>query len=91
MPTPEEILNGLALAANKYIFVSITWHIIVVLFLLLLIAGKRPANKAVTLGLIALLLSVDFIAMLVSNPFNAIMFLLASVLFIFINWKMPGT
>jgi hypothetical protein len=89
MPTPEEILNGLALAANKFMFLSIFWHIAVILFLAFLIAGKRPSNKAVAIGLIALLLSVAFVAMMVYNPFNAIMFLLATVLFIFITWKLP--
>jgi hypothetical protein len=42
MPTSETILNGLALAANSYTLLSIFWHIIVLLFLILLISGKRP-------------------------------------------------
>lgn len=89
MPTPEEILNGLSLAANKFMLLSIAWHIAVAFFLALLISGKRPANKAVALGSIAMLLSVAFIAMLVSNPFNGVMFLLAAILFIYITWKLP--
>jgi len=89
MPTPEEILHGLAIATNKFMFLSIFWHIAVIIFLLLLIAGKRPSNKVVALGLIALLLSVAFVAMMVYNPFNAIMFLVATILFIFITWKLP--
>ncbi len=89
MPTPEEILNGLTLASNKFVFLSIAWHIIVLLFIALLIAGKRPSSKAIALGLIALFLSVSIVAMLVSNPFNGAMFMLASVWFIYISWKMP--
>lgn len=89
MPTPEEILNGLSLASNKFMFLSIAWHVVVFLFLVFLVLGKRPANKAVALGLISLLLSVAFVAMLVSNPFNGVMFVLAAVLFIYITWKFP--
>ena len=89
MPTPEEILNGLALASNKFLFLSIAWHLVVIMFIALLIAGKRPSKKAIALGLIALFLSVSIVAMLVSNPFNGAMFLLASILFIYFSWKMP--
>jgi membrane protein implicated in regulation of membrane protease activity len=52
--------------------------------------GKRPANKIVALGSIALLLSVAFVSAMISNPFNTVMFLLASILFIYITWKMPA-
>jgi len=91
MPTPEKILNGLSLAANSYTLLSIFWHIIVLLFLILLISGKRPSNKLVTIGSILTMLSVALVAIMVSNPFNAVMFLLASLLFAYITWRLPQT
>lgn len=80
MPTPEQILNGLALAANKYIVISVMWHILVLLFLILVFAGKRPSARIVMTGLLILLLSVGIISILISNPFNAIVFVAATAL-----------
>jgi hypothetical protein len=87
MPIPEEILNGLALAANKFTALSIAWHIIVLLFLILLISGKKFNKKIIGSGLGIFLLSVGIIAVLVENPFNAIMFAVAAFLFGAYNLK----
>ncbi len=81
MPTTEEILNGLSLAANKYFLFSIFWHIIVLIFLVLLFAGKKISSKFIMIGIIALFLSVSIITTLVHNPFNAVIFFLASLQF----------
>mgnify|MGYP001768584324 CR=1 FL=1 len=87
MPTPEEILNGLAAAANRFITVSIAWHIIVLLIIILLMTGRKFNTKHITAGMAILLLSVGIIAVLSSNPFNAIMFALAALLFGIITLK----
>jgi hypothetical protein len=89
MPTPEEILNGLALAASKYTMISIFWHIILLAFLILLFSGRKFNQKIVAAGMAILLLSVGIIAVLVSNPFNAIMFALAALIFgiIYLRFK----
>jgi hypothetical protein len=81
MPTPEEILNGLALAANKFIWISIAWHIIAFAFIILLVSGRKFNTKRIMAGLAIFLLSVGYIAVLVSSPFNAIMFALAALIF----------
>jgi hypothetical protein len=87
MPTPEEILDGLALAANKFIWVSITWHLVALVIIVLLISGKTFNTKQIASGMAIFLLSVGIIAVLVRNPFNAIMFALAALLFGFITLK----
>jgi hypothetical protein len=87
MPTPEEILSGLALAANKYMGFSIAWHILVLIFTFLLLSGKKMNLKHISSGMGVLLLSVGFVAYLVSNPFNAVMFALAAVIFGIFNMK----
>jgi hypothetical protein len=89
MPTPEEILYGLALAANKFIALSITWHVIILVFIILLVSGRKFNQKIVAAGMAISLLSVGFIAVLVSNPFNGIMFALAALVFgvIYLKFK----
>jgi hypothetical protein len=87
MPTPEEILATLSLAANKFMPVSILWHIIVLVVLITLLAGRKLNTKVVSAGLSIFLLSVGIIAVLVSNPFNAIIFALAALLFGFMTLK----
>jgi hypothetical protein len=87
MPTPEEILYGLTLAANKFIWVSTAWHIATLAIIILLVSGKKFNTKQIASGMSVFLLSVGIIAVLVSNPFNAIMFALAALLFGFITLK----
>jgi hypothetical protein len=80
MPAPFEILNSLALAANKFTTIAIVWHLIILIFILLLITGRKFNTKQISAGLAIFLLSVAIIAVLVSNPFNAIMFALAALI-----------
>jgi len=81
MPTPEEILNGLAIAANRFTSISILWHLIIAAFTLVMLTGRKFNTKIIGSGLGILLLSVAIIAYLVSNPFNAVMFAAAALLF----------
>jgi len=80
MPSPEEILNGLALAANKFTWLSIAWHIISLIIVVLLVSGRKFNKKVVSAGLAIFLLSVGIVAVLSHNPFNGIMFALAALL-----------
>jgi len=80
MPTPEQILSGLALAANNYMILSILWHVISLAFLIYILIGKRPSSRLVMAGLTIPLISVGVVALLVSNPFNVIVFLAFSVI-----------
>jgi hypothetical protein len=89
MPTPEQILNGLALAAGKYTMISVFWHIVLLIILILLFSGRKFNRKIIAAGMAILLLSVGIVAVLVSNPFNAIMFALAALIFgiIYLKFK----
>jgi hypothetical protein len=74
MPTPDQILHGLALAANNFYLVSIFWHLLVLLFFVLLFSGKKFSSKQVMAFLTLPLSSVAIVAALTSNPFNGIVF-----------------
>lgn len=81
MPTPEEILNGLAYAANQFTTLSIIWHIILLFLVVLLIIGKKFNIKTIAALLGIFLLSAGVIAVYTHNPFNAVMFAIAALLF----------
>lgn len=81
MPTPVEILNGLAYAANQFTTLSIIWHVILLILVVLLIIGKKINIKTIAALLAIFLLSVGVIAVYTHNPFNAIMFAVAALLF----------
>jgi hypothetical protein len=81
MPTSAEILNGLIIAANKFIWIGIGWHIILFAFMVRLFTQKPVNTKIIASGMSVFLLSVGIISVLIHNPFNAIMFALAALIF----------
>jgi hypothetical protein len=81
MPNPEQILNGLTLAANQYIWLNIAWHIIAFALLAFLFTGRKLNQKLLASGMSMGLLSVGYIAVQVSNPFNAVIFALFALIF----------
>jgi hypothetical protein len=81
MPDSAEILNGLSLASNQYIWLNIAWHIIAFAFLVFLLTGRKINQKLVASGLSMGLLSVGYIAVQVSNPFNAFIFAFSALIF----------
>jgi hypothetical protein len=89
MPSPEQILEGLARIANNYSFVAIFWHILFLLIIILLIFGKRPPKRRAGILLNMPLISVGFFAILTGNPFNAIIFILLSIILVFFSLKFP--
>ncbi|MBD3413944.1 MAG: hypothetical protein GF421_05885 [Candidatus Aminicenantes bacterium] len=89
MPTPTEILNGLALTANEMTALAVVWHVFAALAIIGIIFGWRPSRKTGA-SLSALpLLSVSVLAWIYSNPFNGTVFLLFAVVLIIIGLRMP--
>lgn len=81
MPNSAEILNGLIIAANKFIWIGIAWHIILFAFMVRLFTLKPMNTKVIASGMSVFLLSVGIISVLIHNPFNAIIFALAALIF----------
>lgn len=90
MPTPEEILTGLAGIANGYAHVALIWHIILLIFIVFLITGKRPPIRYTSIFLTLPLISVGVMSLLSGNPFNAIVFLILSAVLILYGIKLPA-
>lgn len=90
MPTPERILQGLTNAAGRFEFLAIFWHIAFLFILVMLMAGKRPADRSTALLLVLPMTSVAVVAFLVGNPFNALVFCLASILLAIIAFRIPA-
>jgi len=90
MPTPNEILEGLATISNNFTFVSIIWHIIFAVAIAALITGWRPPRRLAAAALAVPLLSVSIFAWIHHNPFNGIVFLLFALLLIIVGLRLPN-
>ena len=87
MPAPELILQGLTYAASRFEFLSIFWHIVFLLLLVMIAAGRRPNDRAIAMILVLPLTTVALVAFRTQNPFNGIVFSLASLLLYFLGWR----
>ncbi|HET9930662.1 MAG TPA: hypothetical protein VFQ35_08240 [Polyangiaceae bacterium] len=76
MPTTAEILRGLTRIANEARYVSIAWHVVAGISILLVLAGFRPRQRTSALLLSLPLFSVSALALNFGNPFNAAAFAL---------------
>ncbi len=74
MPSSTEILEGLAAIANAWRGLAIAWHAAVAAFLLGLLAGWRPSQRAVGVLLLLPSVSVSALAWASGNPFNGAAF-----------------
>jgi hypothetical protein len=79
MPSPEQILAGLASAANKLRMLAVFWHVYLAGAVVALMLGARPSRRVAGLLLVPLALSVSVAAWSVGNPFNGLVFALLSV------------
>jgi hypothetical protein len=77
MPSPAEILEGLARIANDAVAYAIAWHVAVALVLVAVLAGWTPSRRTSALLLSAPLASASAFAWFYGNPFNGL--LLAAV------------
>ena len=87
MLTKEEILLGLTSIANEYSNIAIAWHIIVLILIIALFAGWKPANSLMILALSSMLMSVSAFASLQGNFFNAAFFAFIVILSIYSTLK----
>ena len=79
MPSPGEILEGLAAVANDWLALAIAWHVVAAALLGALLAGWRPTRAVLGAMLATPLLSVAALAFSMGNPFNGAVFGLLSV------------
>ena len=89
MPSPEQILAGLAGIANDYFYLAIIWHLIFLAFIIFLLTGKRTPKKYTAIFLTLPFISVSLMALLSGNPFNAIVFFALSMILILYSLKLP--
>jgi hypothetical protein len=90
MPTPNEILQSLALISNGQQLLAILWHALLTALILALLLGWRPTQRLGAMGLALPLLSVSVLAGLHRNPFNGAIFLLAAVGLAVIGFRRPS-
>jgi hypothetical protein len=89
MPAPDEILAGLKDIANTWQLLAVLWHLCLAIFVVLLLAGRRPSMRLAGILLVLPLLSVSIVAALSANPFNALLFGLASITLLVLCRKLP--
>lgn len=89
MLTGEQILLGLKEIAMSWRPLAIFWHAYFAAFIIVLIMRIRLSKRLGGLLLALPLLSVSIVAWTSSNPFNGIIFLLISILFIYFSTKLP--
>jgi len=76
MPTPAEILAGLAAIANQHRWLAVAWHVALAAVALALLARWRPDRRLAGVLLALPLVSVSALAWLHGNPFNGTTFAL---------------
>jgi hypothetical protein len=79
VPSATEILDGLSAIANQATGIAVAWHIVIVIALLALASGWRPAQRTARLLIGTPLVSVAALAFAFGNRFNGWVFA-ASVL-----------
>jgi hypothetical protein len=89
MPSSQQILSGLSTIANHWQMLAIAWHIYFALLAGGLAFGIRPSKRIVAILLTLPLVSVSVLAWLSANPFNGIVFALASIALLYIAVRLP--
>jgi len=80
MPTKAEILDGLRSISNNYTLISIYWHIVIsVTILLLLLVLWRPTNRMAGMLLSLPFITVALLAWFNGNPFNGVLFSILAI------------
>jgi hypothetical protein len=70
MPTPAEILEGLARISRDAFPFAVAWHALVAALLAAVVAGWRPTKRLASLLLAAPIVSASAFAWATGNPFN---------------------
>jgi len=84
MPTPSEILNGLAAIAESWRPLAILWHAYMGGFAAALVLGWRPSKRLAGALLVVPVACVGALAWLGGNPFNGATFGLLSLILVVI-------
>ena len=74
VPPTETVLNGLTTLANDWRSLAITWHFLLAVLLVMLLAGWRPSSRVVTCLSSGPILCVGVLAWVAGNPFNTTAF-----------------
>jgi hypothetical protein len=83
MPSPSELVAGLAEIANGNLGVAVAWHVLLGGAIATLLMGWRPSGKTAALLLAFLPASVSSFAFLYDNPFNGVAFGFLTVALLF--------
>lgn len=89
MPTPSEILEGLATITKNFKIIAILWHTVYAAVIAAIISGWRPSRRFAATVFSVPLLSVSIFAWIHNNPFNGIVFLLFAMLLAFVGLRLP--
>jgi hypothetical protein len=89
MPTPEEILSGLAAISNDFVFLATAWHVLLAAVLITILLGWRLSRKLGASLLAVPLLSVSILAWMHGNPFNGAVFLIFAIVLGVIGLRLP--
>jgi len=89
MPSPEEILQGLFMIANKYTWAAVVWHSLFYFLIASLILKWKPSNRVLSVLLTLPMLTVSLFAWITGNPFNGSLFLIFGILLIILGSRNP--
>jgi hypothetical protein len=90
MPSSTEILSGLERLANDAYPFAIAWHVVVCVALLFLVLGWRPTPRVAGLLSTVPLVSVSAFAWAYGNPFNGLVFAVASIVLAVLAVRAPA-
>jgi hypothetical protein len=89
MPTPLEILEGLAEITQRWRMLAVVWHIYFGVMGVGLLLGVRPTKLVAGILLAIPLFSVSALAWLIGNPFNGTVFALVGLGLLGIAFTLP--
>lgn len=91
MPSIEQILAGLSEITNKYLLVSVFWHLYFAALAVVLIFKIKLSKRTAGIILSLPLFSVSTIAWLSMNPFNGFIFAMAGIMLVVFSLRLPPT
>lgn len=82
MPSSEDILQGLMLITNQFVWLAIIWHLFFYILIAALILNWKPRNRLMAALLGFPLVSVSLLAWITGNPFNGLLFAIFGILLV---------
>jgi hypothetical protein len=89
MPSPEDIVRGLAQVSNDWKVLAILWHGYFAVVLVAISLGARLSQRVAGIVLILPLVSVSAVAWVAGNPFNGAVFVLGAMALLFVTAGLP--